>query len=331
MLIIGVSEDLIDSDGRSYHPAVDLKAELRGNAVDIRPVPIPPDRLVVPGTTNRFDILVLGDCGIDRSEILASERTRMICRFGKGHDDIDIAAASSKNIVVTRVVKAGEDSMATGVLALILALATQLFKRNAIAMNGAASWDAPLAHGGVGLKGKTLGIVGYGRIGQAVAHRARSFGMKVIYYDPFQKGSGSAGDAPVALDALMRDADFISVNCPLNASTRGLISRDRMGLMKSSAFLINTGRGAVVDEEALCAALRSGQIAGAALDVFASEPLPSDSPLREVPGLLLTPHAIGVSDEMYAEYMQSVAESIRQFMSGVCPADALNPESFRRT
>jgi D-3-phosphoglycerate dehydrogenase len=329
MLDIGVSEDLINSDGRPVHPAVDLKAELRGEAVRIHPVAIPSDRLVAPGTADRFDILVLGDCSMSRSEILSSERIRMICRFGKGHDDIDTAAASSRGIVVTRVVKAGEDSMATGVIALILALAMQLLRRHAIAMDEAGNWDAPLAHGGIGLKGKVLGIVGYGRIGQAVAFRARSFGMKIVYYDPFKKGSASDGEVPVDIDQLMSEADFVSVNCPLTSSTRGLISRSRLSLMKPSAYLINTGRGAVVDEAALCDALRAGAIAGAALDVFASEPLPVGSPLRQAPNLLLTPHAIGVSDEMYAEYMQSVANSIKEFAAGVCPTDALNPEAFR--
>lgn len=329
MLDIGVSEDLISNDGRPVHPAVDLKAELRDEAVTIHPVAIPPDRLVSPGTANRFDILVLGDCSISRAEILSTERTRMICRFGKGHDDIDTAAASSRGIIVTRVVKAGEDSMATGVIALVLALATQLLRRRAIAMDEAGNWDAPLAHGGVGLKGKVLGIVGYGRIGQAVASRARSFGMRIVYYDPFKTGPASDGETSLDIDQLMAESDFVSVNCPLTPSTRGLISRSRLSLMKPSAYLINTGRGAVVDEEALCDALRADAIAGAALDVFASEPLPVGSRLRQAPGLLLTPHAIGVSDEMYAEYMQSVANSIKQFASGVCPSDALNREAFR--
>ncbi|WP_421696553.1 2-hydroxyacid dehydrogenase [Aestuariivirga sp.] len=329
MLTIGISGDLINSDGRPIHPAVDFSTELHNRNVKVQRVQMSSDRLVVPTTTDQVDILVLGDCGVDRGEILSGRRTRMVCRFGKGHDDIDVNAASAKGILVTRVVQAGEDSMATGVIALVLALATQLLKRRTIVMDPSGDWDAPLAHGAVGLKGKTLGIVGYGRIGRAVATRARCFGMTIAYYDPLASVADLPGDRRVGLDELMRTADFISVNCPLNTTTRGLISSEMLNLMRPGSYLVNTGRGAVVDETALYDALRSGHLGGAALDVFATEPLPPDSPLRAVPNLLLTPHAVGVSDEMYAEYMQSVAASIKELLDGRCPHDALNPEVFR--
>jgi D-3-phosphoglycerate dehydrogenase len=134
----------------------------------------------------------------------------------------------------------------------------------------------------------------------------------------------------VELDDPLARSDFVSVNCPLTAQTRGLISDEKLRLMKITAYLVNTGRGAVIDEAALCIALKQRRLAGAALDVFANEPLPRASPLRDAPNLIMTPHAIGVSDEMYAEYMESVAVAIIQFMSGHCPSDAINAEAFRK-
>jgi phosphoglycerate dehydrogenase-like enzyme len=327
MFLIGVTEDLIDRDGRPRNPAVDLATRLAGQAVEIWPIAIPPDRIAAPGTTGQFDILVLGDCSISREEILSGQRLRVISRFGKGYDDIDVPAATSRGIIVTRVVKAGEDSMATGVMALILALSTQLISRQAIVSDPDANWDAPLAHGAVGLKAKVLGIVGYGRIGREVARRARCFGFTILCYDPY--GPADPDAERVELDDLLARSDFVSVNCPLTAETRGLISWEELRLMKATAYLVNTGRGAVVDESALCTALEQHRLAGAALDVFASEPLPRTSPLRHAPNLIMTPHAIGVSDEMYAEYMESVAVAIMQFMAGCCPSDAINPEAFR--
>lgn len=329
MRVIGVTEDLIQSDGRPRHPAVDFAAHISSDSLKLKPIEIPQNRCVAAGTTNSVDILVLGDCSISQTEIRSGKRTRMICRFGKGYDDIDVAAATACGIVVTRVVTAGESSMATGVMALILVLSTRFVERFAIARDIEANWDAPLAHGAIGLKGKVLGIVGYGRIGQEVANRARSFGMKVIYYDPYQQQSLHPDAKPTMLDDLMSRSDIISVNCPLTPETRGLISPLRISLMKSSAYIINTGRGAVVDEAGLCLALQSRHIAGAALDVFAHEPLPAESPLRLAPNLIITPHAIGVSDEMYAEYLQSVMTSINQFLAGSCPSDSVNAEAFK--
>lgn len=327
MFLIGVTEDLIESDGRALHPAVDLAARISGQHAKIEPLAVPADRVAASGTTGHFDILVLGDCSISRDDILSGQRLRMISRFGKGYDDIDVAAATSRGIIVTRVVKAGEDSMATGVMALILSLAMRLGLRQAIVNDPDGNWDAPLAHGAIGLKGKVLGIVGYGRIGREVARRARCFGFTILAYDPY--GQPDPGTERTGLDDLLARSDFVSVNCPLTADTRGLISREKLGLMKTSAYLINTGRGAVIDEAALCDALEQQRLAGAALDVFAQEPLQRHSPLRTAPNLIMTPHAVGVSDEMYAEYMDSVAKAITQFMAGSCPDDALNPEAFR--
>jgi phosphoglycerate dehydrogenase-like enzyme len=331
MFLIGVSEDLIHRDGRPRHPAVDLERRLgQGDAeVRVQALEIPPDRFIADDCGDRFDVLVLADCSIRKAAIVAARCTRLICRFGKGYDDIDVAAATARGIVVTRVVNAGEDAMASGTMALILALTTRLLERREIGHQPNSNWDFPLNHGAIGLKDKILGIVGFGRVGRAVARRGRA-GLTVIWHDPHQYPAACLDAQSVELAQLMSRSDIVSVNCPLTPQTRGLISPAMIGRMKPVAYLVNTGRGAVVDEDGLAAALIAGRIDGAALDVFAAEPLPADSPLRQAPNLIMTPHAIGVSDEMYAEYMEQVADAIEQFSSGRCPNDAVNPEGFGR-
>ncbi len=177
--------------------------------------------------------------------------------------------------------------------------------------------------------GKTLGLVGCGGIGQAVAKRAKGFDMRLIGYDPFpSQAARDLGIEFVPLDQLLAEADFVSLHSALTPETRGLINETRLRSMKPSAMLINTARGAVIDEAALGLALKEGWIAGAALDVFVVEPLPGDHPLHAVPNLLLTPHQASLGYGSGAKVSMACADAVLEVRAGRKPRWVVNPEVY---
>jgi D-3-phosphoglycerate dehydrogenase len=171
--------------------------------------------------------------------------------------------------------------------------------------------------------GKTIGILGFGRIGMRVGTRARAFGMKVLAYDPYLSEQSPAvtesGAELLPLEEVLAQADILSLHVFLNAQTRGLINAERLGLMKRGAYLVNTSRGPVVDEKALIAALQNGLLAGAGLDVMEVEPIPADSPLLKMPNVLLTPHMASYSEEGDLAHHHRTAEIIQQVVRGGLP------------
>ena len=176
---------------------------------------------------------------------------------------------------------------------------------------------------GTGLVGKTLGVIGLGNIGREILRIASVFDCEVIGYDPY--ADASAGPViRVELDELMARSDFIIIQCALTPETRGMISRERIAMMKPTAYLVNTARGPIVDEPALIDALQNRKIAGAALDVFAREPLETDSPLLKMDNVILTPHSAGWTDDFARRTAESISTSIRSIMNGEMPSNAVN-------
>ena len=214
----------------------------------------------------------------------------VVSRCGVGIDSVDTEAATVAGVIVTNTPGAMTDAVADYTFALLLSVARRVAESAASVRSG--GWGD---YTGVLACGKTLGLVGFGQIGQGVARRAAGFGMKILAYDPMlaaQKTlpSGLPPITFVELEELLAQSDFVSVHAPSLPETKHLFNSARLAQMKSTAYLINTARGALIDETALIAALESGQIAGAALDVFSQEPLPVDHPLRRAPRCLLTPH-----------------------------------------
>jgi len=249
---------------------------------DIRP----DDLLVEIGDYDA--IIVRSKTKVTREVIGAAKRLRVIARGGVGLDNIDLAAAEEAGIKVINTPSASSISVAEHVLALCFALARHI--PSAHASTAAGKWEKK-ALKGIELTGRTLGIVGLGRIGRELAARASGIGMMVIGCDPFV-GREEAGAFKVELTGLPRvlqDSDFVSLHVPLNLETRGMIGAAELGIMKPSAYLVNCARGGVVDEEALYNALKENKIAGAALDVFESEP-PDGSPILGLENVVLTPH-----------------------------------------
>jgi len=268
-----------------------------------------------------FEAIVVGVQRITR-EMLLNSSVKIIAKHGVGVDNIDLEAATELGIPVTVTPNANAVSVAELTIGFIFALSKKLIDLH----NNLYQKRQFVSNVGLELHGKILGIVGFGSIGKEVAKRALCLGMRVLVYDPYVEESNlrELGVEKTELDELLRQSDFVSLHVPLNESTRHLIDREKISLMKRTAYLINTARGGVVDEKALAEALKSGQIAGAALDVFDVEPLPADSPFFDCPNVIMTPHVGAHTYEAILRMNMMAAESIVDFFNGKIPKHVVN-------
>jgi D-3-phosphoglycerate dehydrogenase len=255
-------------------------------------------------------VLVRSATKITRESLALADRLKVIGRAGVGVDTIDVDAATERGIAVLTAPAGNTISAAELTLALILALARRVPAADRSMRAG--QWDRK-SFNGTELQGKTLGLLGAGRIGSEVARRARAFGMRVLAYDPFltEERARSIGLELAPLDEIVREADIVSVHVPLNDATTNLIGEAQLAAMKPSAFVVNVARGGVVDERALFTALKEKRIAGAALDVFGQEPLPADDPLRSLDNVVLTPHLGASTVEAQHSVALEIADAVR--------------------
>ena len=255
-------------------------------------------------------VLVRSATRITRESLARADRLTVIGRAGVGVDTIDVDAATERGIAVLTAPAGNTISAAELTMALILALIRHV--PAADRSMRAAKWDRK-SFSGAELQGKTLGLLGAGRIGSEVARRARAFGVRVLAYDPFltEERAQAIGLELAALDAILEQADIISVHVPLTESTTGLIGARELGMMKRSAYVVNVARGGVIDEKALVQALGEKRIAGAALDVFEREPLPADDPLRTLDNVVLTPHLGASTAEAQHSVALEIADAVR--------------------
>lgn len=259
--------------------------------------------------------------------VLASSEAaqlKLISRWGVGYDAIDIATATAQGIVVAYTPGVLSETVADFAFALLLALARRIHLGHAAMSQG--RWEPAW---GTDVFGKTLGILGYGSIGRALARRATGFNLRLLAYDTRSKSiTGSPQVESVSLDELLARSDFLSLHAALNPSNRGLIGEPQLRRMKPTAYLINTARGALVDETALARALHEKWIAGAALDVFNIEPLPASHPLRAAPNLLLTPHLASFARETGERVSLMAAQAIVDLMNGLKPRCVVDASVF---
>jgi D-3-phosphoglycerate dehydrogenase len=267
-----------------------------------------------------------------REIIEAADALKVIGRHGVGVDNIDVKAATEKGIVVVNTPNANATSVAEHTLTAIGALAKQMTVYNREMRVG--KWEIRNSYRAVDLDGKTLGLVGVGRIGSMVARRAAAaFNMKVIAFDPYitpEKGREMGVTLVSTSDEIFRQADVISLHTPLTPETRGFVNAARLRLMKPTAFLVNFSRGEVVDEKALYQALKSGVIAGAAIDVFDPEPPLNDNPLFELDNIILSPHSAALTQECVIRMATGAAEGVVEVLTGMPPQFVVNPEVFKK-
>src|SRR2546426_3626764 len=258
------------------------------------------------------------------------DRCKIIARYGIGVDNVDLIAATRAKILVTNVPDYCIDEVSDHALALLLALARRVVAADSAVKGGA--WDV-VAHAGVRrLRGQTLGLLGFGKIAKAVALKVQPLGMKVLVYDPYLEPElvTRHGAEAVSLDRLLAEADAISIHVPLSPETRNLIGPRELARMKPTAFLINTSRGGIVDEQAVAIALKENRLGGAALDVLSPEPPPLDHPLRQAPNVILTPHLAFYSRESVIKLQTKAAEEVARALRGESPRSPVNREVLAR-
>ena len=253
------------------------------------------------------------------------KRCRIISRFGIGVDNVDLAAATSAGIVVTKVPDYCLDEVSDHAVALLLAAVRKIPLSNAHVHAG--RWEMKAVVPIHRLRGTVLGLVGFGRIPQLVAPKAQSFGMRVVACDPFVPEEVFAREGVERVDFadLLKQSDYVSIHTPLLPETRGLFNDDVFRQMKRGAYLVNTARGPIVDEMALARALDEGRLAGAALDVMPQEP-PVGSPLLGRDNVIITPHTSFYSEESLLDLQRKAAEEVVAVLSGRPPRNPVNPE-----
>jgi len=309
---------------------IDLSAQVRGRLAGTR-VEVPDHWIGIDACDlAEADALVclLLD-RIDAAVLARAPKLRVIANCAVGYDNVDLAACTRAGIAVTNTPDVLTDATAELTIALMFAAARRLPEAEALVRSG--TWPGWRLDQLVGMpiRGRTLGIVGMGRIGQAVAERAVGLGMHVIYTSRGEVASLRAAARRVELDELFATADVVSLHCPLTPETRGLVDASRLGRMKPTAILINTARGPIVDDGALAAALGAGQIFAAALDVFTGEPK-IDPRLLAAPRLVLAPHIGSATTEARTQMAQLCADGVIAVLTGNHPANLVNREVVLR-
>ena len=271
-----------------------------------------------------YDALLVLGTAITAETFVGAERLAVIARFGVGYDKVDVPACTENGVLLTIAPDGVRRPVATSIITFVLSLSHQLLIKDRLIRAG--GWRDAYNYMGIGLVGRTLGLVGMGNIGKETFKLAKPFGMRHITFDPYVTPAEAAEvDAElVDLDTLMKTADFVCVCCPLSEQTRGLIDARCIGLMKPTAYLINTARGPIVDQQALTEALQNRRIQGAGLDVFAQEPINDDDPLLSLDNVIVTPHSICWTDECFEGNGRSACESIISVASGQIPTYVVN-------
>lgn len=319
---VGVTRDFLKPDGSSdldkiAGPLFDEAGLQWGYIAENTP------ELTAAQVSDYDALLVLGT-SITAATFSETSKLAIIARFGVGYDKVDVPSCTENGVLLTIAPDGVRRPVATSIITLVLSLSHQLLIKDRLIRTG--RWTDTKDYMGMGLVGRTLGLVGMGNIGKETFKLAKPFGMRHITYDPYVTSEDAAevGAEIVDLDTLMQTADFVCVCCPLNEETRGLIDARSIGLMKPTAYLINTARGPIVDQSALTEALQNRRIQGAGLDVFEQEPISNDDPLLSLDNVIVTPHSICWTDECFDGNGKSACESIITVASGKLPTYIVN-------
>jgi len=289
----------------------------------------PPREALVRAVAQAEGLLTLITDRVDEELLRHAPKLRVVSNMGVGVDNIDVAACSARRIPVGNTPGVLTDATADLAFALLLAAARRLPEAAELVRAGRWGTWYPNLMLGRDVHGSTLGIVGLGKIGQAVAQRARGFGMRLLYTGrPNPEAEAQTGARLVSKEALLADSDFVSLHVPLNAKTRHYIGAEELRLMKPTAILINTARGAVVDQRALLEALVRGRPGGAAIDVTDPEPMSPDDPLLKLPNAIVLPHVGSATDQTRAKMAQLAIDNLLAGLAGQRLAHCVNPEVF---
>jgi len=308
-----------------HEPAAGAPLRAAGVEVEHGPIDHAPDADELIGLLEGFDAVVASMERYDEKVLTALADLRIIARWGVGCDSIDLQAAAEAGVVVANTPGTLQESVADQTFALMLALSRRIPEQIEVARS--LRWRHVE---GVELWRKTLGIVGLGSIGRAVARRAQGFSMRVLAFDPYVTPDEcrALGVEPASLEELLREADVVTLHANLTDETRGMIGEAQLRAMKPSALLINCGRGGLVDQPALVRALEERRIAGAGLDTFEVEPPAPDDPILRAPNTILTPHNSSQTAESAARVNAAVCENILAALAGQRPTSVVNPDVY---
>ena len=327
---IGITRDFFDKDRKFIMPSAGLKSldEMPNVEYEVLREFLPE---VTPEQIRGFDMVIsLGPKWTQHT--LAGNHQLLCChRGGVGYDMVDVPALTEAGVMLCITPAAVRRPMATAIITFILALSTRLRIKDKLTREG--RWAEKANYHGVGLVGKTLGSIGVGNIGHEMFLLAKPFGMKHVAYDPYvtQEAVVDVNVKLVDMDTVLAESDFLTISCLLNEKTRHLIREKELRKMKKTAFLINTARGPIVDQAALIKALQEGWIRGAGLDVFEQEPIPPDNPLLQMDNAIVTPHALGWTDEMFITMWNEILSQISQIIRGEVPEGLVNREVWHKS
>ena len=327
---VALSGDFRKADGSPTFPDFDLTPLRTAKGVEMEFLdnasPLKAEQL------EDFDALILLAHRFDATSVPVSGRLAVIARFGVGYDTVDVPACTANDIALVITPDGVRRPVAVSIITFMLALTGKLLVKDRLARQGAPGFAARGAHMGVGLVGKVLGSLGVGNIGAEMFRLARPFDMRFIAHDPYADKAVAAelGIELVSIEELFARADVLTVNCPLNPATHHIVNAERLGLMKATAYFINTARGPIVDQKALTAALRDGRIAGAGLDVFEQEPTDPDDPLFKLDNVIAAPHALCWTDQCFAGNGAADVKAVLDVMKGEVPRGVVNREVLER-
>lgn len=326
MFRVGITPDFYTEAKGRFEAA--LASKLEGiPGLEYAAMPLQPGNVATPEALDQFDAIFALALKITRESVRGVERLALVARWGVGYDMIDVEALTEAGVLLAITPQAVRRPVAEAILTLIFALAKNLIEQDRIMRQG--RWRTELRDLGCTLAGKTLGSLGLGNIGSEMFRLCASLGFgRRIAYDPFVDPirARSLGVELTGIEELFQASDFLAINCPLNAQTRGLVGERLLRLMKPAAYLINTARGAILDEAALVRALSEGWIAGAGLDVFEREPPAPDHPLRQLPNVVLAPHALAWTHELTRDNGLEACDNILALARGEVPRAIVNPD-----
>lgn len=327
MFRVGVTRDLRGADGRGVFDlgvgALEAEPGIEWAFLAVHEPELTPETVAV------YDAVMIWEPGaVTERSLAGSRRLRLIARLGMGLDALDIDACTASGVIITTATDAVRDSVPTGAIALLLSLAHKLPEKDRITREG-RGWEDRFGYVGLGTNGRTLGIIGLGNVGGGVARRAQPLGLHCLAYDPYADPSSVPdGVELVELETLLRAADYVCVTCPLSDETRHLIDAARLAQMRPGSYLINVARGPIVDTLALADALTSGHLAGAALDVFETEPPELDHPVLAAPNLIVAPHAVSYTTPSLEGMGRTATAAVLAVARGEVPARVVNPDAL---
>ena len=321
---VGLTRDILDSRGEPAFGRAALEVLDRDSNLQWEYLPaVVPE--IGPELAAHYDALYINIARVPAAAVERADcRLRIVARHGVGYDTVDVAAMTRAGVLVTNTPTAMPRPVATTALTFVLALAGKLFLKDRLTRSG--RWHERMDNMGLGLSGRTLGVIGAGGIGKELLRMARVFDLKLLATDPVANDVelGYIGARKVDLDTLMRESDFVVVCCLLNEHTRHLIGAEALAKMKPTSYLINVARGPIVDEKALIDVLQKHRIAGAALDVFEQEPVDPANPLLAMDNVIVTPHSLCWTDECFHNMAATGLRSIVEVLNGRIPEFLVN-------